>query len=144
LSRPVKATILGPLHHQKKESEGLRELRVVLADDSLLVQEYIKRALPRIRGCNLVGIASDGEEALLMIQMLHPDVVLLDVSMPFKNGIEVLHELRKQNSKVKVIMFTADSTPCLKEKCLAAGANYFVSKTEFRQLVDILAELQRH
>jgi two-component system, chemotaxis family, chemotaxis protein CheY len=126
----------------EKGVRGLKELRVVLADDSLLVQEYIKRAIPRIRGCNLVGIAGDGEEALLMIQILHPDVVLLDVTMPLKNGVEVLRELRKENSSVKVIMFTADTTPCLKEKCLAEGANYFVSKTEFRQLVDIFVDLQ--
>ena len=123
-------------------AEALKELRVVLVDDSLLVQEYMKRALLRIRCCNLIGTASDGDEALLMIRMLHPDVVLLDVSMPRKNGLEVLKELRTENSKVILIMFTADSTPGIKEKCLQEGANYFVGKTEFRQLVDIFAELQ--
>ena len=120
----------------------LKELRVALVDDSLLIQDYIKRALLRIRGCNLVGIASDGFEGLLMIQMLRPDVVLLDVRMPLKNGIEVLSELRKTNSTVIVIMFTADSSPGLKEKCLREGANYFVDKAEFRQLTDIFVELQ--
>jgi DNA-binding NarL/FixJ family response regulator len=120
----------------------LKELRVVLVDDSLLIQEYIKRALQRIRGCNLVGTASDGNEALLMIRMLRPDVVLLDVSMPRKNGVEVLGELRSTNSAVIVIMFTADATPGLKEKCLREGANYFLDKTDFRQLIDIFVELQ--
>ena len=119
----------------------MKELRVVLADDSLLVQEYIKRALQRIKGCNLVGTASDGEEALLMIGMLHPDVVLLDVAMPVKNGLEVLRELRRKRSGVIVIMFTADGTPGLKERCLFEGANFFVSKTEFRQLVEIFTQL---
>ena len=121
----------------------MKELRIVLVDDSLLVQEYMKRALERIKGCNIVGTAADGNEALLKIQTLDPDVVLLDVSMPLMNGVEALRELRKTGSKVTVIMFTADTTPCLKEKCLSAGANYFVSKTEPRQLVDILAELQK-
>lgn len=112
-------------------------------DDSLLIQEYMKPALLRIKGCNLVGTASDGDEGLSMIQTLRPDVVLLDVAMPRKNGVEVLKELRKQNSKVIVIMFTADSTPAIKEKCLQVGADYFVVKTEFSQLVDIFAELQK-
>jgi two-component system response regulator DctR len=58
----------------------LKELRVVLVDDSLLIQEYMKRAVIGIRGCNLIGMASDGDEGLLMIRMLQPDVVLLDVS----------------------------------------------------------------
>jgi CheY-like chemotaxis protein len=75
--------------------------------------------------------------------MLDPDVVLLDVSMPRKNGIEVLRELRMENSRVIVIMFTAYTTPGLREKCLEEGANYFVGKSEFRQLPDIFAELQK-
>ena len=121
----------------------LKELRVVVVDDSVLIREYLKRALLRIRGCNLVGMASDGDEGLIMIRMLHPKVVILDVSMPAKSGIEVLRELRKENTKVIVIMFTADSTPNLKEKCLQEGANYFVSKDDFKQLVEIFADLQR-
>lgn len=120
----------------------MKELRVVLADDSVLIQDYMKRFLPSIKGCHLVGVAGDGHEALIMIQMLHPHVVLLDVSMPRRNGIEVLREVRKRGSEVAVIIFTADPNPGLKEACLAAGANYFVCKTEFRELVDIFVELQ--
>ena len=124
-------------------AETLTELRIVLVDDSLLIHEYMKPALLRIKGCNLVGTASDGDEGLTMIQMLRPDVVLLDVAMPQKNGVEVLRELRRENSKVIVIMFTADSSPAIKEKCLQVGADYFVVKTEFHELVDILATLQK-
>lgn len=119
----------------------MKELRVVLADDSVLIQDHVKRFLLRIKGCNLVGVASDGNEALIMIQMLHPHVVLLDVAMPLKNGVEVLHEVRKRDSKVIVIMFTADSTPGLKQACLSAGANHFVCKTDFQELIDIFGEL---
>ena len=125
------------------EAETFTELRIVLVDDSLLIHEYMKLALLGIKGCNLVGTASDGDEGLAMIQMLRPDVVLLDVAMPQKNGVEVLRELRKENSKVIVIMFTADSNPAIKEKCLQVGADYFVVKTEFHELVDILAKLQK-
>lgn len=123
--------------------EALKELRVVLVDDSPLMQEYLTRALLTMKGCKVVGVAGEGNEGLSMIRMLHPDVVLLDVSMPVKDGLEALRELRQENSEVVVIMFTADSTPGLKQECLTAGANYFVSKTEFRQLANIFAELQR-
>lgn len=115
----------------------------MLVDDSLHVQEYMNRALLGISGCSLIGTANDGIEALAMIRVLQPDVVLLDVSMPRKNGIEALRELRVENSQVIVIMFTADSSPSLRERCLRDGANYFVCKTEFRQLRDIFAELQK-
>ena len=121
----------------------MKELRVVLVDDSPLIQEYIKRALLTIKGCKVVGVAGEGNEGLSKIRMLDPDVVLLDVSMPVKGGLEVLRELRQENSEVVIIMFTADSTPHLRQECLRAGANYFVTKTEFRQVVDIFTELQR-
>ena len=121
----------------------MRKLRVVLVDDSPLIQDYVKRALLSIKGCEVVDVAGDGDEALLKIRMLRPCVVLLDVSMPVKNGLEVLRELREENSEVVIIMFTADSTPSLEEACLAAGANYFVPKSEFRQLEGIFADLQR-
>ena len=121
----------------------MKELRIVVVDDSLLVREYIKRALVRVKGCNVVGMATDGNEALSMIRLLRPDVVLLDISMPFKSGLEVLVEIRQEDSDMIIIMFTADPTPGLEEKCLQIGANYFVSKTEFRQLADVFTELQR-
>jgi two-component system response regulator DctR len=124
-------------------AEPLKELRIILVDDSLLIQDYMKRVLTAMKGCNLIGTASDGDEALSMIRMLHPDVVLLDVTMPRKNGIEVLKQLRRENSKVIVIMFTADSTPGLMQKCSQEGANYFVDKTEYRRLVEIFADLQK-
>ena len=121
----------------------LKDLKIVLVDDSPSIQEFIKRFLLRVKGCKLVGVAGDGEEALIMIRMLHPHLVLLDVSMPVKNGIEALRELREENSEVVIIMFTADSCPRLKQACLTAGANYFVCKTDFQDLVNIIAELQR-
>ena len=120
----------------------MKELRIVLVDDSPPIQELIQRALLSIKGCEVVGVAGDGDEALLKIRALHPHVVLLDMSMPVKNGFEVLRELRKENSEVVIIMFTADSTPCLQQACLTAGANYFVSKCEFSRLTEIFAELQ--
>ena len=121
----------------------MKELRVVLVDDSPVMQEYVTRALLTIKGCKVVGVAGEGDEGLSMIRMVRPDVVLLDVSMPLKNGLEVLRELREENSEVVVIMFTADSTPHLRQGCLTAGANYFVCKTEFGEVVDIFAELQK-
>lgn len=120
----------------------MKDIRIVLVDDSPAIQEFIRLSLLRIEGCELVGVASNGLEGLLMIPKVNPDVVLLDISMPVKSGVEVLRELRQENSEVVVIMFTADPSPRLREACLAAGANYFVCKTEFQELLDILAELQ--
>ncbi|HEX6731936.1 MAG TPA: response regulator, partial [Pyrinomonadaceae bacterium] len=88
------------------------------------------------QGCNLVGLAAEGEEAISMIRLLRPDVILLDVSMPLKDGVQVLREVRQEDSEVIIIMFTGDTTPELKKVCLEAGANYFVNKSQFRMLRD--------
>jgi len=121
----------------------LKELRVVAADDSLLIRDFLKRALSSIKSCNLVGLAAEGEEALSLIRLLRPDVIVLDVSMPLKNGIQVLREVRQEDFDVIIIMFTGDTTPELKRLCLEAGANYFVNKGEFRMLSAILTQLQQ-
>ena len=112
------------------------------ADDSLLIRDYLERALSKMKGCRLVGLATDGEEALSISRLLRPDVAILDISMPRKSGIEVLRELRKENYQFTIIMFTADASPELEQLCLQEGANYFLSKTDYRVLIDILLVLQ--
>ena len=120
----------------------MKELRVVAADDSPLIRDYLEVALSKkIAGANLVGLAANGEEALSMIRLLRPDVVVLDMCMPLKSGIEVLREVRREESEVIIIMFTSDSTPELRKRCLESGANYFVNKSDFRILTDILTQL---
>jgi DNA-binding response OmpR family regulator len=60
--------------------------------------------------------------------------------MPIKDGIEVLKEIRPINPATEIIMFTADSSEVMREFCLELGANYYVKKTNLRDLLDILRE----
>lgn len=119
----------------------MKELRIVVVDDSVLVREYLKQVLAKIQGCNVVGMAADGNEALTMLRSLGPDLAILDISMPHRGGIDVLREIRKENSDMIVIMFTADPSIVLEKVCLREGANYYVSKTQARELLDICKSL---
>lgn len=112
----------------------------MFVDDSVLIREHLKRAFAQIEGCTLIGMAVDGEEGLRMIRALLPNIVVLDISMPHRTGIEVLREIRKENSEMLIIMFTSDHSVILKEVCLEAGANYYVDKTNLQELIDICSD----
>jgi len=125
-----------------QRSKGvLKELTIVVVDDSPLVRDYLDHTLAKIEGCKIVGMAADGNEALAMIPRLRPQVVVLDISMPHRNGIEVLREIRKEDADMVIIMFTADPSIALQELCLTEGANYYLCKTEMFELVEICQEL---
>lgn len=115
----------------------MKPLRIVIADDSEIFRDLLHRSLRIIAGFNVVGIAADGFEALQLTRELKPRVLILDISMPHKDGIEVLKAIRTNDSSTVVIMFTADPVSYLRKTCLEAGANYFLGKTQIAELIEI-------
>jgi len=107
-------------------------LRIVIADDTTMLRRLIERALSELEGCNVVGTAEDGVEALRLVRELRPHLLVLDISMPRMNGIEVLEEIRRADSEVVIVMLTADEA--LRQRCLQAGANFFLEKSQMAEL----------
>ena len=116
---------------------GLRELRVFIADDSESIRQQLKTALSLIKGLTLVGTAAGNIEAAELVKTLEPDVVVLDISMPHREGIQVLREIRKEAPRAEIIIFTSDPSVVLQEVCLESGANFYLHKTQIRDLIDI-------
>ncbi len=100
--------------------------RVLLADDHQIVAEGLRSLLER--EFELVGIVSDGREALAAVEALRPDVVVLDITMPSLNGIEAAQQLRAAGSPVKVVFLTMHSDVTYAARALDAGALGFVLK----------------
>jgi two-component system response regulator NreC len=121
---------------------GKKQLKVLIADDSALIRKQLKVLLSRIEGVVISGTAEDGVEALRQVRELNPNVVVLDIGMPRKSGVEVLKEIRRENHATVIIMYTADLLPKLRELCLEAGANFFLHKTQFKELIGICERLQ--
>ena len=89
----------------------------------------------------IVGHAENFKEASVIIQMTQPDVILLDIEMPGKSGIDLLTEIRLMHSTAKVIMFTNNANPYSKNLCLQLGADYFLDKSnEFEQIPVLLKQ----
>jgi DNA-binding NarL/FixJ family response regulator len=123
-----------------EEAVDLKELKIVIADDSPVVREHLKRALAQVEGCSLVGMAVDGAEAINMVRALRPDIVVLDIAMPHRSGIDALKEIRREDSEIVIIMFTADPSVVLRDVCLEAGANFYLDKSQLQELIDICEE----
>ena len=119
----------------------MKDLRIVLVDDSPIIRDYLETTFTRTGGCSVVGTAADGIEGVNAIRELRPHVVVLDITMPHRNGIEVLREIRNEDPNMVIIMFTADPSVVLEEICLKEGANYYLNKSEVLDLVAICKEL---
>ena len=85
-----------------------------------------------------IGHAKDGEEAVSVVNLMHPDVILLDINMPGKNGVDVLAGLRHQTDAM-IIMLSNYSDPYYRKICEELGAEYFFDKSdEFEKVADVL------
>ena len=105
-------------------------MRVLVVDDSLVFRSQIKAALEKESDLDVVGVASNGKVAIQKLQQLSVDLVTLDLEMPEMNGIETLHEMKKQGIKTRVIVFSSISKAGSKAtlEALSAGADDFVTK----------------
>ena len=113
---------------RKKRNQREAKIRVLLVDDHAGMRDALRRFINLQPDLSVVAEA-DGHSALEVFARTTPDVVLMDGSMPGKNGIEVTHELRQLRPAVKVIGLTLYESSAYLEDMIAAGAKGYVSKT---------------
>jgi len=111
-----------------KVSATKEKIRVLVADDHPVVRKGLQSCLSRVDRLRLVGEAADGDEALQKALELMPDVVLLDISMPRRNGLAVTQVLRKQAPKIKVLILSVHNNKEYIFRIIQAGAHGYVSK----------------
>jgi two-component system, NarL family, response regulator NreC len=104
--------------------------RILLADDHALIRQGLKALLEKQQGFQVVGEASDGQEALLSVEKTQPDVAIIDISMPVLNGIEAARELKKSSPKTKVILLTQHDEDQYVTESLRAGVRGYVLKRQ--------------
>src|SRR5689334_15975445 len=100
--------------------------RIVIADDHLLVLEGLAKMLAN--ECDVIGVAKDGRQLLEVCGRLKPDVVLLDISMPALNGIEVARQINRTMRQVKLIFVTVHAEGEYVRAALRAGAQGYLLK----------------
>ena len=111
-------------------------IRVFIADDQLLVRQGIRRLLELDREIEIAGEAEDGAQTIALVPQSRPDVLLLDVRMPKKSGVDVLRELGAAHALPPTLILTTfeDSTVVLEG--IRAGARGFMLKdVSYEQLI---------
>lgn len=103
-------------------------IRVLVVDDHDLVRTGITRMLADIEGLQVVGQACTGEEALLKVRELKPDVVLMDVKMPGIGGLEATRKLLRSHPDIKVVAVTVCEEDPFPTRLLQAGAAGYLTK----------------
>lgn len=103
-------------------------LRVQVVDDHALVRDGIRGLLERYPGIRVVAESSTGEEAYTQYFEYHPDVVLLDVSMPGEGGLSALRRIVRRDENARVLMLTMFDDEVTAIKAMEAGAFGFMSK----------------
>ena len=82
-------------------------IRILIADDHPVVREGLQGLLSIKPGFEVIGTAEDGEEAVLQARLLQPDVIVMDLEMPRKNGVEAIKEIRAAHANAKILVVTS-------------------------------------
>ena len=112
------------------------QITVLIADDHLIVREGLRTLLQRIPDIALVGEAADGEEAVREAARLQPDVVLLDLRMPRKDGVTAIREIKAANPQARILVLTSYDDDDSVFSAIKAGAQgYLLKDSHPEQLV---------
>lgn len=104
-------------------------IRVLLADDHVVVRAGIRKFLEQSPDIQVIGEASNGQEACTLLEQLKPDVAVLDIQMPLMSGIEVTRWIRSHRLSTGILVLTAYDDEPYVQAVLQAGANGYVLKT---------------
>jgi CheY-like chemotaxis protein len=119
-------------------------IRVLLVDDEFLVCSYLRQLIDwEENGCQIVGQAGNGAQAVEKINELKPDLIFLDVNMPEMDGIELIRYIHTEHPSIKVVMLSSYSDYHYVRETMKFGASDYILKHELNpgELIDLLKQL---
>ena len=120
-------------------------MRILIADDSSFMLDRLQQMLCSMEDVEVVGSFPNGTDALDALREQKPDLAILDNKMPGLKGVDVIREIRKEDSKVKLMLLTFYAESHYKQQAMHAGADYFLSKSEdFEKIPAMIAELVKN
>ncbi|HRA67277.1 MAG TPA: response regulator transcription factor, partial [Caldilinea sp.] len=117
-------------------------IRVLIADDHHVVRGGLRALLETEEDIIVVGEASDGVEAVLKTRSLNPDVLLLDLVMPRKNGIEAIQDIKHENPEARILVLTSFSDDDKVFAAIKAGAlGYLLKDSSTQELIQAIRDV---
>ena len=117
-------------------------MRVLIADDSDLILKRLTEMLIFSQQVEIVGSFTNGIETLAGLRTLKPDLAIVCIKMTGLSGIEVLTEIRKENTTLVFIILTLFTSEFYRDKAMNAGADYFFSKSDdFKKVARVIVEM---
>lgn len=124
---------------KSKLPQATKKIRVLIADDHAIVREGLRALLDGQPDIEVVGEATDGEEAVKMTSQLQPNIVLMDITMPRLSGLEAIGQIKRQQPDVKILVLTMHESDDYFFKTLEAGASgYFIKGGSSKELVNAI------
>ena len=115
----------------------MAHIRIVLADDHKLVRQGVRSLLEAQPGFEVIGEASDGQEAYKLIESLSPDIAFLDVMMPNLNGIETAKLVHQRALKTRIIFLSMHANATYAVRALQSGAlGYVLKDSDFTEVLN--------
>jgi DNA-binding NarL/FixJ family response regulator len=108
----------------------LKPARIIIADDHEFVRRGLVATLAEVRGWTVVAQASNGRKAVDLVKELHPDIAILDLSMPELNGLDATRQILEIDAVTRVLILSAHESEQLTREVLKAGAQGYVLKSD--------------
>lgn len=119
-------------------------IRILIADDHAVVRAGLRTLLSTNLDLEIVGEAEDGVETLRLAEKLHPDMVLLDITMPPENGIQTARQLKQKYPDLIVLFLTMHEDEGLLHEALRAGAaGYVIKRAEEAEILQAIHAARR-
>jgi DNA-binding NarL/FixJ family response regulator len=110
-------------------ARAARTFHVLLVDDDPAIRFMLQFTLERHPGLHVAAEASNGVDAVSLVERIRPDAVILGVQMPFMDGLTAARHMKRVNPDTRVVMFSAVTAPAFVERAFDAGADLYLSKT---------------
>jgi NarL family two-component system response regulator LiaR len=121
------------------DSKHMTNIKVIIADDHILFREGTRSLIEQEQDIEVVGEASDGEEAVEMVTKLQPQVALIDIAMPKVNGIEATRQIKAHHPATAVLILTAyDNDQYILALLEAGAAGYLLKNVSGKELVNAI------
>ena len=107
-----------------------KTIKILMADDNKAFSDTVKKAIEREKGMEVSKILTDGKDVVKEVCSSYPDVLIMDLVLPYKEGLEVLEEIKNLNLRKGpiIIVATVITNEKVIRKCIEYGANYFIAK----------------